>query len=264
MRLSVDHRTRYRFGHARSRIVQLLRATPDDNDDQAVTHWDVHVDCDARLRPGRDGFGNRTIMLYVEGPCDTIELSVTGEVLTNANGGVIHGSVEPLPPSLYLRATELTPAEPLIAAFALGAASATEGEIARLHRINDALHRRCAWQEMTPLRGVSEAFEHGSATASDLAQMFIIAARSLGAPARFVSGYASFSSGSPMLHAWAEVYVTGLGWVSFDPATGLSADESYIRMAVALDAAGAAPLAGLGFGAPLTMPIDADHGAAQD
>ena len=264
MRLSVEHRTRYRFGHMRSRIVQLLRATPDDNDDQAVTHWDVHVDCDARLRPGRDGFGNRTIMLYVEGPCDTIELSVTGEVLTNANGGVIHGSVEPLPPSLYLRSTELTPAEPLIAAFALAAASATDDEIARLHRLNGALQQRCVWQESAGLRGVSGAFGHGAAPASDLAQMFIVAARSLGVPARYVSGYAALSGGPATPHAWAEAHVAGLGWVSFDPATGRSADEGYIRMAVALDAAGAAPLAGLGFGEPLTTEFEHDHGAAQD
>lgn len=264
MRLSVDHRTRYRFAYPRSRLVQLLRLTPDDNDDQAITHWDVHVDCDARLRHARDGFGNRTVMLYVEGPVETIELSVSGEVLTNPAAGVVHGSVEPLPPSLFLRATELTPAEPLIAAFAAGAGGSDRDTIGRLHLINGALHRRCSWQANADLRGVSRAFEHQSAAAADLAQMFIVAARSLGVPARYVSGYRAASGDVATPHAWAESFVEGLGWVTFDPATGLSTDEGYIRVAVALDAAGAAPLAGPGLGAPVNTEAEAGQGAAQD
>jgi transglutaminase-like putative cysteine protease len=264
MRLSVDHRTRYRFAFPRSRLVQLLRLTPDDNDDQAITHWDVHVDCDARLRHGRDGLGNRTVMLYVEGPVETIELSVAGEVLTNPAAGVVHGSVEPLPPALFLRATDLTPAEPLIAAFALGAGGSDRDTIARLHLVNNALHRRCSWQANADLRGVSRAFAHKSAAAADLAQMFIVAARSLGVPARYVSGYRAASGDLATPHAWAESFVDGLGWVTFDPATGLSTDEGYIRVAIGLDAAGAAPLAGPGLGAPISAGTDAGQGAAQD
>lgn len=264
MRVTVDHRTRYRFAYPRSRLVQLLRLTPDDNDDQAVASWDVHVDCDARLRRGRDGFGNRTIMLYVEGPCTSIELSVSGEVLTNPAGGMVHGSVEPLPSSLFLRATELTPAEPLIAAFALGAVGGADDVHARLDLVDAALHRRCAWQANAALRGVSRAFEHESAAAADLAQMFIVAARSLGVPARYVSGYRAVAGEVAEPHAWAEAHVAGQGWLTFDPATGRATDEAYIRVAVALDAAGAAPLAGPGLGAPVAASGDPDQGAAQD
>jgi transglutaminase-like putative cysteine protease len=264
MRLSVDQRTLYRFARPRSRLVQLLRLTPDDNDDQAIADWDVHVDCDARLRTGRDGFGNRIVMLYVEGPVETIELSVAGEVLTNPAGGVVHGSVEPLPPALYLRATELTPAEPLIAAFALAAGGRTHDGVEQLRLINGALHRRCSWQANADLRGVSQAFEHEFAAAADLAHMFIVAARSLGVPARYVSGYRATASEDAAPHAWAEAHIDGLGWVTFDPATGSPTDEGYIRVAVALDAAGAAPLAGPGLGTPITVEAEARQGAAQD
>jgi transglutaminase-like putative cysteine protease len=224
----------------------------------------VHVDHDARLRTGRDGYGNRTVMLYVEGPVETIELSVSGEVLTNPAAGVVHGSVEPLPPALYLRPTELTPAEPLIAAFALGAGGSTHDIIGRLHLINAALHRRCSWQANADLRGVSQAFEHKSAAAADLAQMFIVAARSLGVPARYVSGYRAASGDPATPHAWAESFVERLGWVTFDPTTGLSADDGYIRVAMALDAGGAAPLAGPGWGDAIASTSDPAQGAAQD
>lgn len=264
MRLSVDHHSRYRFAFPRSRLVQLLRLTPDDNDDQTVTHWDVHVDCDARLRTGRDGFGNRTVMLYVEGPVETIELSVTGEVLTNDGGGVVHGAVEPLPPALYLRATDLTPADPAIAAFASDACDGKHDAIERLHLVNDALHRRCTWQADADPVGVVKVFDRKAAATADIAQAFIVAARSLGLPARYVSGYRTTSGNPATPHAWAESFVDRLGWVTFDPTTGLSAGEGYIRAAVALDAVGAAPLAGPGLGEAIEADIAAGQGAAQD
>ena len=63
MRLSIDHLTRYRFTAPQGRIVQLLRMTPENTHDQTVASWHVAVDCDARMRRHRDGFGNCTTML---------------------------------------------------------------------------------------------------------------------------------------------------------------------------------------------------------
>lgn len=264
MRLSVDQRTRYRFDRPRSRIAQLLRLTPDDNDEQAIANWDVHVDCDARLRNGRDGYGNRTIMLYVEGPVEGIELFVSGEVLTNDGSGIVHGSTEPLPPSLYLRATGLTPADPAIGAFATRTVGDSGDTIERLHRLNDALHRHVACRADAEASGVTAAFDRGLANATDLAHAFIVASRAMGWPSRYVSGYRAATGDLAMPHAWAEAFVAGLGWVSFDPTTGLCADDSYIRVAVALDATGAAPLAGTGLGRPVGAEIGVGQGAAQD
>ncbi|WP_302480072.1 transglutaminase N-terminal domain-containing protein, partial [Sphingomonas bacterium] len=98
MRLSVDHRTRYRFARPQGRIVQMLRLTPADSHDQTVAAWRIDVDCNARLRPGRDGFGNAATTLYAEGPLEGIEIAVSGEVVTSRSGGVLHGLAEPLPP----------------------------------------------------------------------------------------------------------------------------------------------------------------------
>ena len=36
----------------------------------------------------------------------------------------------------------------------------------------------------------------------------------------------------------------GLGWIGFDPGAGWCPEDEYVRVAVALDGAGAAPLAG--------------------
>ena len=79
----------------------------------------------------------------------------------------------------------------------------------------------------------------------------VAAARTLGAPARYVSGYCLSGFGGanrPTPHGWAEAWIDGLGWVSFDPCFATSADESYVRVAIGLDAAGAAPVAGYRMG----------------
>ena len=70
MRITIDHRTHYRFSQPQGRIVQMLRLTPGDTQDQTVVNWHVGVDCDARLRPATDGFGNAITMLYAEGPIE--------------------------------------------------------------------------------------------------------------------------------------------------------------------------------------------------
>lgn len=249
MRLLIDHRTTYRFSAPQGRLTQMLRLTPEDTDDQTVADWDLHVDCDARMRPGRDGFGNRVTMLYVEGPIDSIEIAVSGEVLTNSAAGKVCGTDEVLPPSLYQRATPLTLADDAITAFASDAVSGGRDVADRLHLLNNALAAKFTADRSRPApgRAAADAFAGQGATPRDLAHIFLAGARSLGIPARYVSGYSTRAFGGehrPAPHGWAEAFVDGAGWIAFDPSCGKLVDENYVRVAVALDAAGAAPVAG--------------------
>ncbi|MFC3580636.1 transglutaminase family protein [Sphingomonas hylomeconis] len=270
MRLSIDHHTIYRFSVPQGRLTQMLRLTPEDTHDQTVASWHLHVDCDARLRPGRDGFGNKVTMLYVAGPIDSIEIAVSGEVLTNSADGVVHGAHEVLPPALFLRATPLTLATAAIADFTASAVSAGTDLVGRLHRLNLALNARFVADRDRPVTGrtAAQAFALDRATPRDMAHVFIAAARTLGVPARYVSGYSRFAFGGehrPAPHGWAEAYVAGLGWVAFDPSAGRSADEAYVRVAVALDAAGAAAVAGSRLGeGDEEMDVDVTVAPASD
>jgi len=272
MRITVDHKTTYRFSVPQGRVTQLLRLTPSGTDGQAVASWGIHVDCDARMRHGRDGFGNRTTMLYVDGPIDSIVIEVVGEVLTNGSDGILQGTAEPLPPAVFLRSTPLTETSEALAGFAADAVSAARDPVERLHALNLALHNRFALDRGRPVSGrnVVEAFELDTATPRDFAQMFVGAARGLGIPARYVSGYSAVchvGNHPPSPHGWAEAHVERLGWVAFDPCTGLSADTAYARIAVALDSAGAAPVAGsrLGEGSEaLDVDLHVGRDSAQD
>ena len=259
MRLSIDHRTNYRFSEPQSRLVQMLRLTPENTHDQTIAAWRIDVDCDARLREGRDGFGNATTMLYVEGPVDGLSITVHGAVLTSHSSGVVLGTHEPLPPAVFLRATAATPRDPALAAFARDVAG-SRPTLGALHAVNRALSDRFAREtgRGDPTIDAAAAFTRDSATARDLAHMFIVAIRSLDIPARYVSGY-RLSEGEhlPTPHGWAEAHVDALGWVAFDPSTGQCPEEDHVRVAVALDAAGAAPVAGSRLGEGMEI-LDVD------
>lgn len=246
MRLAIEHRTEYRFSEPQSRLVQMLRLTPGDTVDQTVLSWRIDVDCDVRLRDAMDGFGNKITMLYAEGPIEGIAITVAGQVLTTESNGVVRGSNEPLPEGLFLRDTPRTATSDALTAFAREARSDCSGSLDCLHRWNAALARRFPDVPDLADSGLSaaEAFAAATPSSRDLAHIFISGARAIDVPARYVSGYRQGEGEHCAPHGWAEAWIDGLGWVGFDPSAGISPDEHYVRVAVGLDAPGAAAVAG--------------------
>jgi transglutaminase-like putative cysteine protease len=82
-----------------------------------------------------------------------------------------------------------------------------------------------------------KTLEKGYGACRDLAWLHVVACRSLGLAARFVGGYhVPFNPRKkPELHAWAEVFLPGAGWVGFDPSLGLAVAERYIAVAASYD-----------------------------
>ena len=228
MRIAVDHVFTVTFPFQLARAELALRVTPDDHHDQTVSGWRIGPDCDARLRTGRDGYGNILTMLYAEGPLDSIDVHVSGEVFTGPSSGILSPAhAEPLPPRLFLRPAPAGGDGPDRAALAVEAAAAGGDALDRLHLANVALH---------------DAAE--DAEAGVLATAFVAAARRMAVPARCVSGYLADRDGVAAPHLWAEAYVDAVGWIGFDPLTGLAAGEDHVRVANALDAAGVAMIVG--------------------
>ncbi len=249
MRLRIEHRTAYRFTMPQARIIQLLRLTPPSFAGQAVIDWHVQVDCDARLRTGRDGYGNETTMLYVDGPIAAMTLTVGGEVLTEDRAGMVSGTPEPLPPGLFLRSTVQAAHDEAIAAFARAVAATETTPLARLHALNEALKERIRFDSSNgnPHRDAAATFAEGQGVCQDIAHVFLAAARLMGHPARYVSGHLWRGEGGevqPAAHAWAEAWLDDYGWIGFDPTNGVCPTDAYVRVAAGLDYHDAAPVSG--------------------
>src|SRR4029077_12145698 len=111
-----------------------------NHDGQYVQRWHIDVVPDARLAAHEDAFGNITHVFTADGPLEELRVDVDGEVETQSADGVVRGTVERFPPSLFLRDTALTQADGAICDFAEKIRTASGGEVLpQLHGLLDRL-----------------------------------------------------------------------------------------------------------------------------
>jgi transglutaminase-like putative cysteine protease len=92
---------------------------------------------------------------------------------------------------------------------------------------------------------ITEILEKGAGVCQDFTQLMIGVARSLGIPARYVSGLvhpdASKYVGATETHAWCELLFPSIGWVGFDPANHRLVGANYVKVALGRDYHDVAP-----------------------
>lgn len=253
MLLAVNHVTRYRYDQPVRWVVQSHRLMPTATEGQKVHDWSVTVSDGIRGGSFTDGAGDLVQGWSVQGPVTEIAVTVQGTVETTDLAGLLKGPRELVPPLTYLRETGPTRADAALAALARsvpGSGDALAVAHALSAAVSDAIrYRPGATSAHTT---AAEALALGEGVCQDHAHAMIAVARSLGIPARYVSGYLHANSDGEAheaAHAWAEVMVDGLGWVGFDPANRCCPDDRYIRLGSGLDAQDAAPIRGTARGA---------------
>lgn len=246
MRIRISHETTYAYSQPAEGVIQVIRQTPQSCDPQRILDWRVDVDADGYLRQRRDAFGNVVHTFYAAGPVQMLTVRATGEAETTDMAGVVTGQAEPLPPEVFLRETPLTKASPAI--LDLAAPSRGLPALDALHALMAAIGGRMTFDtDASHVATTAEqAFAQGMGVCQDYAHVFVAAARSLDIPARYVSGHLSRPDAPDQeaAHAWAEAYVSYLGWVAFDAVNGVCATEQHLRVAVGLDYLDTAPLRG--------------------
>jgi transglutaminase-like putative cysteine protease len=271
MRIRIAHETRYRYDAPPKSVIQTLRLTPRNHDGQYVVDWRIDVSADCKLTRQEDAFGNIMHSFTADGPLTELTITVEGEVDTRDTGGVVGGAIEKFPPSLFLRETPLTRADAAIVAFAKYIAGKhAGGALERMHDLMNGLNGSITFDpDPTHVMTTAvEAFALKRGVCQDLSHIFIAAARGLGVPARYVSGYFRRSDLVQQTagHAWVEAHVDGLGWVGFDPTHGVCPSESHVRVAVGLDYLSASPVRGTRFGGgseAMTVAIAVEQARAQ-
>jgi transglutaminase-like putative cysteine protease len=272
MRLRISHETLYRYDTPAGGVIQTLRLTPRNHDGQYVLDWRIDISEDCRLDHQEDAFGNITHTFTADGPLAELVVRVDGEVDIQDTNGIIRGTIERFPPSLYLRETGLTRPDPAIVDLARTLNAAAGGDPLKfLHLLLGQLHEDMAHDtEPTPAATTAaEAFGLKRGACQDLAHIFIAAAREVGVPGRCVGGYLFRPDGVPAGnagHAWAEAYVPDIGWVGFDPANCICPTDAHVRVAVGLDYLGAAPVRGTRSGGgpeDLAVTIQVEQSAQQ-
>jgi transglutaminase-like putative cysteine protease len=260
MKITVTHSTLYRYDLPVYLEPHIFRLQPRMSATQRLLAFDIHITpTPAGTTECLDQDGTLALNAWFDGP--TSELSVvsrfTVELLRwNPFDYLLIGESLHLP--LWYReplCTALTPYR-------------NDGQVAEsVKQYADSVAAGAQWNTLAFLLALSrEIFQscrqtirpYGAAWRSDrtlslregscrdLAVLFCDVCRVMGIAARFVSGYECSSANrqDSYMHAWAEVYLPGIGWRGYDPARGLAVSSGHVAVAAGFDPDLASPVAG--------------------
>lgn len=250
MRLTVSHTTRYNYDSPVYYGLQQLRLTPKSRAGQSVISWKTTVEGGSKQLEYDDHHNNRVELISFDDGRSDIEIHCEGVVETTDCSGIVgvHGGFAPL--WLFLRSTPLTRAGNNVRKLVKAAAGGEfADDVARLHALSSAIGETVKYETGTSDSATTaeETLDSGHGVCQDHAHVFIASARSMGFPARYVSGYLMMDDRTDQdaTHAWAEAHIDGVGWVGFDVSNGICPDERYIRVATGRDYREASPISGM-------------------
>lgn len=259
MKIAIRHDLSLVLGPGVQRGVEHLLLTPQTGPTQNVLDWKIEMPGIEKAASFIDGFGNRAHLVTQVKPDAELMISVSGTVETIDRNGVVGKPWGETPPALYRRPTpETKPIGAITSKFRtvprngpdriplLHALMARVAEVvggpdeADAHSQSQSADGAAQSQSQSQSSAEAPAPEAAAPRppASAFAHAFIGAARALEIPARYVSGYLALAEdGATALHAWAEAWDDGLGWIAFDPMLGYCPTDKHVRVAVGLDAA---------------------------
>jgi transglutaminase-like putative cysteine protease len=248
--LSVSHRTTYRYSTFVETAQHLATIRP------LVCPWQRVISHAEKIEPEPsymhsriDAFGNDVLYFTLDSPHERLQMvsettvqltprwtrldpestpawEEVAEALRFRVGGEFRPEVE------FCFASPNIALRPALRVYALPSFAAgtpiVAGAIDLMHRVyRDFAYKPSATTFDTP---AERAFDLKSGVCQDFAQVMIGCLRSLGLPARYVSGYLRNAS-----HAWVSVYCPGSGWIDLDPTNDVLADMDHITLAIGRD-----------------------------
>jgi len=272
IQIAIEHRTTYRFDRSTTINPHVVRLRPAPHSRTPILSYSLTISPeDHFVNWQQDPFGNYLARLVFPEPADHLDVTVdlvADMTVINPFDFFVEESAETYPFTYGPQVARdlepyLTPAPagPRFAAWLDGIDRRTEMGIADfLVEVNQRLYHDISYSiRMEPgVQAPEETFERGIGSCRDTGWLLVEALRHLGLAARFVSGYlVQLTGDTPSLdgadgpesdftdlHAWAEVYVPGAGWIGLDPTSGLFAGEGHIPLACTPHPATAAAIDG--------------------
>ncbi|MDF1854646.1 transglutaminase family protein [Pseudooceanicola sp.] len=249
MRLKISHKTVYSYDRPVHYALQQLRLTPRESIGQKVLSWSLEVSGANRELSFEDQFRNHVDLLSMQ-ESQKVEIISQGEVEIEDRTGVIGKGRSITPLWLFQQKTDATAPGATIRRLVrdLGK-TVEEDQLQAMHDLCAAVGEAVAYTKGSTgvATSAEEALTAAQGVCQDQAHVMIAAARLMGRPARYVSGYLMMDGATDQeaSHAWCEVWVDGLGWVGFDVANEVCPDDRYVRVAIGRDYSEAAPVHGL-------------------
>ncbi|HEY5190136.1 MAG TPA: transglutaminase family protein [Solirubrobacteraceae bacterium] len=269
----VTHRTEYRYESDVSDSYAQLHLLPRDGDGQHCLTAEVAVEpAPGDYRERADYFGNRVGYLAIHEPHRRLSVTATSlvEIGDRAAPATLFGGRpwedardavrDPASPARldavqFALDSALVAGSPAYAGYALRSFTprrslleAVTDLCSRIH--HDFDYRPGSTSVTTPLE---EVFANRRGVCQDFAHFGIACLRSIGLPARYVSGYLETDPppGRPKLigadgsHAWFSILAGEAGWVDVDPTNDQLAGGRYVVTAYGRDYGDVAPLSGV-------------------
>ena len=246
---------------------------PRDSRDQICRNTTIHIKPQPdRINEYEDFFGNKVIYFSIEKEHWELTVHVTSEVERMESGGSAakhfpDASLEEVKKKLsdpdadameikqYLFVTPMTEWNEGILQYALqsfvpvrSVFEATKDLTLRIY--NDFEYKPGHTTIATPL---SVVMKEKKGVCQDFAHLAIACLRSIGLPARYVSGYIETISpegvekliGADASHAWFSVFIPEMGWTDFDPTNNCLVSDQHITIGWGRDYADIAPMEGI-------------------
>jgi transglutaminase-like putative cysteine protease len=259
MKLVIHHNTRFSYSQPLLYAVQSLHLWPVSGACQSVEYWELRTPGTLHAQPDIEGNRVHSFSLSARPEQNLRENSIAGRGTVVTHG--VSEFTDPLtlpPPGFYLRSTPLAEPHPRMAMWALRVVPGLVAALSRgeLPALADLVTLARAVGEKVQYRkgstGVEttalEAFDWELGVCQDQAHVMVAVCRSIGLPARYVSGY-FYAANEPDLasHAWADVCIdpSHRRWLSLDVTHGCATDERHIRLAAATDYSACLPVKGL-------------------
>jgi transglutaminase-like putative cysteine protease len=279
MRLAITHETRYSYSPAVQTAQHVAHLQPADTPCQTVLSHSLHVEPAASVLHNVDAYCNHRAYWALNNPhdgllvraCSEIETSEIEQAKATQSWESVrehfryHGGLPADVNNGFVFGSHHAPVHEAFTAYAQSSFTPGRALMPAALELTARMHRDFTYaSQSTDINTPAlEALESKRGVCQDFAHILLACLRSLGLPARYVSGYLLTQPppgqprlvGSDASHAWASVYLPELashacqGWLDLDPTnnrTGLASPGlDYVRLAVGRDFADVSPLRGV-------------------